>query len=229
MLQSIDAEDIKCTVFRIATWEPIQLFVKNQGEKPEHMKQLIKILEDLPDHFNLDQPEKLEEIPIKELEKALLDSVFTPNEELKNEHSGRFSDGAFPVFYSALNKTTAKAEVRYQHKKRFMSDSKSRREVNRMLFSCTFSGSVKDLQSVICPKLTQDEDVDDGYQFCQQLGREAKREGLYGLLAPSARSKGGTNLPVFLRRAISHPQPQYRITTVYNPKTKSVNARIYAL
>ena len=202
MLQSIDAEHTKRTVFRIATWEPIQPFVEDQGENPEHMNQLIEVLDDLPNYYRFNQPEQFERI--------LLDSIFEPEEELK--HFSRFCDGAFSVFYSALDKETAEAEVCYQHKKFFIRGSEDRRRVSRVLFSCEFSGSIKDLRtfvcprpkqdddhdddgavgyefctcdfselargrrSFVCPKLKQDEDVDDGYQFCQQLGREADQE-----------------------------------------------------
>ena len=160
MLQLIEAEHIKCTVFRIASWELIQPFVKHQVEDPEHMNQLIEVLDELPSYYKLNQSEQLERI--------LLDSVFEPKEEL--EHSSRFSDGAVLVFYSARDKETAEAEICYQHKKFFMRKLESRKIVNRALFSCEFSGSIKDLQAFVCPRPKQDDDQNGGgavgYEFC---------------------------------------------------------------
>ena len=55
------------------------------------------------------------------------------------------------------------------------------------------------------PKLTHDHD----YELCNRLGAEAvamKPMKLDGLLAPSARKKDGTNVPVFTRKAIHNPR-----------------------
>ncbi len=44
------------------------------------------------------------------------------------------------------------------------------------------------------------------YTFCNRLGAEAVSQDLDGLLAPSVRKPGGTNVPVFSRRALSNPR-----------------------
>ena len=137
---------------------------------------------------------------------------------------GRFSSRKVQVFYSALDEETAKAEACYWHSqinKRVVFQKIAR----RVLFSCEFSGQIKDLQSVCCSKLTQDSNVADGYKFCQELGKEADQEGLHGLLVPSARRQCGTNLPVFLKEALSNLRFEGRFDIVYNPITKSAYAQ----
>ena len=44
------------------------------------------------------------------------------------------------------------------------------------------------------------------YTFCNGLGAEAVAERLEGLAVPSARQSGGTNVPVFAKRALSNPR-----------------------
>ena len=46
------------------------------------------------------------------------------------------------------------------------------------------------------------------YTFCNRLGTEAVSADLHGLLAPSVRRSGGTNVPVFAREALSNPREQ---------------------
>ena len=100
---------------------------------------------------------------------------------------------------------TAEAEVRY-HRSRFVRDLPTR----YTLFTCDFGGSVK----VLRPKkeewqaLTYDSD----YGFCNELGAEAVTTGLDGLLAPSVRRDGGTNIPVFTRSSISNPRDLEEVT-----------------
>ena len=266
MLQSMDAKHIECTVFRLTSWEHIEHFFENQNANPERMNQVSGLLTDLPNRYKFNQPEPLEEI--------LLDPIFRPKGKLEKFRTkgklektnfGRFSSDTVAVFYSALDMETAEAEVCYQHKQFSIRGLEDQEILSWGLFSCKFSGSIKDIQAFVCPqsmqdddqngdavkqdnnaaigyefctckvpesdrdlrlfvcpKLTQNEGVDDGYQFCQELGKEAVQECLDGLLAPSARNLGGTNLPVFLRKAISNPQLRYRVDTAYDQEHDSV-------
>ena len=52
------------------------------------------------------------------------------------------------------------------------------------------------------PALTDNAD----YRFCNDLGKEARKANLHGLLAPSVRRAEGVNLPVFRRSAVSEPE-----------------------
>ena len=69
-------------------------------------------------------------------------------------------------------------------------------------FHCTFDGRALDLR----PKLTDWPwlvDPKTKNARCQELGREAHEKKIDGLLAPSARRSGGTNVPVFAREMLS--------------------------
>ena len=79
-----------------------------------------------------------------------------------------------------------------------------------MRFACDFDGCVKDLRPKKdeWPQLTYDTD----YRFCNELGSEAVRTGLDGLMAPSVRQVEGTNIPVFERSAISNLRDLEEVT-----------------
>ena len=214
VLKSINAEDFKCTVFRLHSATSIKDFAKDQTEDIEYIDQLFEDV-NMPKHYR----KKFD--GSKTFEVLLLDSLFKIPKQLPKKFPGRFSDGMFSVLYSALDKKTAEAEACYWHCRLFVRGVKRQKKIHRVLFSCEFSGPTKDLRSFSCPKLIQDDDVADGYQFCRQLGREAVDEGLHGLLAPSARRQGGTNLPVFERKALSNLRLGDHFNIVYDPNKKS--------
>lgn len=89
-------------------------------------------------------------------------------------------------------------------------------------FAGTFDGIEKDLRPKIAdwPDLVHDSD----YSFCNQLGAEAKRLELDGLVTWSARHQG-LNLPVFKRRAISDSKLEGTIAMTYHPDTGKVTAQ----
>ena len=60
------------------------------------------------------------------------------------------------------------------------------------------------------------------YTFCNKLGAEATRSGLDALLAPSVRRAGGTNLPVFARRALSNVDQLEMVSLTVDPSSRSV-------
>lgn len=62
---------------------------------------------------------------------------------------------------------------------------------------------------------------DSDYAFCNQLGAEALKGGVDGLVVPSARHEG-TNMPIFLRQAISSPQLEPIAELTYSPDTGEV-------
>lgn len=151
---------------------------------------------------------------------ALCDAPFRPKRNLrKRGRTTRFSDGSFPVFYCSLDAATAEAEIRHWLP-RIVGQPNTRRTIWYYRFACDFNGMVKDLRrkQTPWPDLTHDSD----YGFCNQLGKEAVAEELDGLLAPSARRAGGTNLPVFRRRAIDNPGDLSAVAATYDPATGAV-------
>ena len=136
----------------------------------------------------------------------LVDGSFKPKRRLwKTAYAqSRYSDGSFPVGYFSLDAATAEAEVRYWFCAKFAGKPGGPRTAWYSRFACDFQGDVKDLRPMEThwPELTHDSD----YTFCNKLGDEAVSKGLHGLMAPSARRSGGTNVPVFKRGALSNPR-----------------------
>ncbi len=144
----------------------------------------------------------------------LLDGPF----RRKPERS-RFSDGSFPVFYSSLDTETAEAESMH-HLPRYAGCPTRSRTMFFRRFSCRFEGVEKDLR----PQLGEWPDLvhSNDYTFCNLLGEEARASGIDGVAAPSARRPGGTNLPVFRRRALSDPQEGDWVSLTLNTVTSEV-------
>ena len=155
---------------------------------------------------------------VKTRPKDIVDSTFKPKPQLaKTRYATRFSDGSFPVLYGALEAHTAEAETQYWFSKRFVGKPTHARMTWYMRFTYHFNGIVKDLRpkQTEWPNLTHDND----YQFCNRLGTEAVATDLDGLLAPSVRNEGGTNLPVFARQAVNSFSEGEFIAITYHPKT----------
>lgn len=152
-------------------------------------------------------------------EQELLDTPFRPK---RNRKPTRFSDGSFPVFYSSLDPETAEEEVRYWAPT-FMGSPPRLRTVYRWLFRCTFEGVEKDLRPQIrtWPHLIHK----SNYTFCNQLGAEAVRLKVDGLVTRSARRRRGVNLPVFSRRALRDPGMVRLVAITYDPATGAVSVR----
>ena len=234
MLQSAVAWHVTRKVFRIQSYNDTVSFNEDQGlDPPDKRWILIKIdaleflknqdpdedlreIEDMdPFHKVLNLPESRciefsgskkdfkqlspETVTEMDREKLFFDPIFKPKPE--NNSDSRFSDGSFPVFYSSLKKETAKAESCYWDNT--LSDWD--KPFLRVLFSCEFSGNIKDFQSSTYPKLKQNRGQANGYAFCQELGKQSSGDRLYGLLVPSARHLDGVNLPVFSRYALCKP------------------------
>jgi hypothetical protein len=145
----------------------------------------------------------------------LLDGPFRRKRKLQT----RFSDGSYPVLYSSLDTATAEAEIRYWF---LRSSGQPQAPQTRYYwqFSCAFDGIEKDLRSKVqdWPDLVHDSD----YSFCNQLGAEAKRVEIDGLVTWSVRQKEGVNLPVFTRHAVSKARLEGLVAMTYHPSTGDV-------
>ena len=134
-----------------------------------------------------------------------LEGPFVPKPQFGPQ--SRFSDGTFPVYYSALDFETTRAEMRHHSALRVLLGSP---EKNRLVFyrevRCLFDGRAKDLRPQLgrLPCLIAEQAV-GGYDECNIIAGEARASGLDGLLTPSARHQEGTCLPVFERDSLSDP------------------------
>ena len=151
----------------------------------------------------------------------LCDESFRRKSRLRKKgHKSRFSDGSFPVFYSSLEAETAEDECKHGFMQ-FLGQPTAARTWYQLRFTCDFSGTAKDLRPKTddWPALTYRID----YNFCNKLGLEAIETGLKGLLAPSVRRAGGTNLPVFARDAIRNPVADVLVVMTHDPSTGQVS------
>ena len=146
----------------------------------------------------------------------LLDGPFQPKPRLRRRT--RFSDGSFPVFYSSLDAATGEAEIRYWFP-RYGAKPQIPRTAYYQGFTCTFDGVEKDLR----PKTQEWPDLvhDSDYKFCNQIGAEAKRSEIDGLVTWSVRHQG-VNLPVFTRQAVSDARLESIVAMTYDPNTDEV-------
>ncbi len=148
---------------------------------------------------------------------SLLDAPFRPKRRLL--HKTRFSDGSYPVFYSALELETAEAESSHWYKAGFCGSPNTARTAYYQRLSCSFHGKEKDLRKVKdeWPQL-----IDDDYTFCNAIGSEARDSKLDGLVAPSARRRSGSTTPVFSRRSISQAQDEGVVKVTLVPGNSEV-------
>ena len=84
-----------------------------------------------------------------------------------------------------------------------------------------FDGVEKDLR----PKVEEWPDLvhDSDYSFCNQIGAEARRLEIDGLVTWSARHEGA-NVPIFMPRAVSDPELEGVVAMTYDPDTDNVTS-----
>jgi len=200
MLDEIPHRKSRRVVFRLSRISANDdEFLAELGLDPEARKELLNLLSG-----------RIPQDPIADL----LDAPFRPRTKLRRKT--RFSDGTFPVFYSALAMETAQAEMAYWFGQSYAGKPKRNRTAYYQSFRCAFEGSEKDLRSKVAdwPGLIHGSD----YSLCNRLGAEARDEGIDGLVVPSARHQG-VNMPVFFRKAVSGPELEEVVTISYNPDT----------
>ena len=145
------------------------------------------------------------------------DAPFKPKRRLGRRT--RYSDGAFPVFYSSLDLQTAEAEIGHWFPV-VMGHPNTVRTAYYQQLTCTFRGRDKDIRGKVAewPDLVHKTD----YGFCNRLGAEARELGLDGLLVPSARF-AGANQPVFRREALSDAELGDVVAVTYDPTSGDVS------
>lgn len=199
-------ESLEAILFRLASQKSNVDFLRQQGFDSDSIDEMRELLEE---RGIADAPEELCDAPFRR--------------KLRLQKRGfkktRYSDGSFQVFYGSLELGTAEAEIRYWFPK-FAGRPAQPRTGFYSRFSCDFKGAIKDLRPKRAdwPNLTHDSD----YQFCNALGAEAVELGLDGLLAPSARRIGGSNVPVFKREAISSPVILDLVAVTFDPADGTV-------
>ena len=114
---------------------------------------------------------------------------------------GRFSNGSYPVLYTARSRRTASREYGYWARYFYNPVDTRPYRIRLLLVSCHVEGPSKDVRRFLkeFPWL-----IADDHTKCQELGAAARADGLYCLIAPSARDRPrGVTVPVFERDAVS--------------------------
>ncbi len=208
LLDSIAEKTLRADVFRMAgQWQATE-FLRVAGFDDESVREMLQLLSSSG---------------ISDTPQDLLDDPFRPKTQLRKAgYRTRFSDGSFPVFYSSLEPVTAEAEVKYWFIHNVAGPAKPR-VAYYSRFSCRFDGSVKDIRPALVdwPDLTHDND----YSLCNRVGAEATTSGLDGLMTPSARRAGGTNIPVFTQRALSNPVIHGLVALTLDPSSGAVDVK----
>lgn len=203
MLEKLPIQSLQERAFRYASQQNEVDFLQSMGLDTQAVEEIVELLR------------ARQEIDSLEM---LLDKPFKPKHQLeKQKLVTRYSDGSFPVFYSALERETAKEEIQHHTKKYLTQHATKPRTVYFLRFVCYFNGDGKDLRvkHTDWPWLTHDSD----YSKCHDIAYEAVREGLDGLLTPSARRNSGTCLPVFKRTALSSPESEEFVSFTFDPST----------
>lgn len=185
MLEELPKADISVDVHRFANLSHLAQLAEDKGLTLEQVAEVIAF-------------------DREDVTKELMEGPFQRKTRLDNKFGrmSRFSNGDWPVFYAAIDRTTAQEESTYHYGRKAAGDGVTRREVHYSIVRCKFSGRTVDLQ----PELSKWPDlVSEDYTFCNVLGKEAYDGGLSGLLSPSARHTGGTTVPAFVSGALSSP------------------------
>lgn len=138
-----------------------------------------------------------------------------------NLAQSRYSDGSFPVWYGALDETTALHETAW-HALQQVRQTPDVREVihrERAVWRVHASGVFVDLRRKLAdmPAL-----IGEGYADAQALGKRLAATHP-GLVAPSARCAHGACLAAFVDQVLSDPRLSYYLTYRIDPVSGTVS------
>jgi RES domain-containing protein len=185
MLEILARANVSQDVHRLANLSYIAAFAEKKGLTIDEVTDVIRFSRD-------------------DVTRELMEGPFQPKLHLGGKFGDRtrFSDGEWPVFYAAVDRTTAGKEAAHHYGRRAAGDPASPRAVYYSIVRCRFSGEIIDLrpQFPAWPDL-----VSEDYTFCNALGHEAHAVDVGALLSPSARHDGGTTMPAFIEGTLSEP------------------------
>jgi hypothetical protein len=145
---------------------------------------------------------------------AHIDRIF--DRPLNKKYSSRFSDGTYPVLYTAMACKTAFREFYYHFKLDVVDNIKESHATVLAFHPCRFTGNAVDLSRNDWPQLYSER---PDYRFCWELAAEARDLRLHGLVSPSARHPNGLCVPIFERSSASPAgkRPPFKFSVSYGP------------
>ena len=201
MIKGLDQKECKTEVFRLASISDknLKTLLLEMGITQINLREIENVVKNVG-----------KGIPISA--EDFVEYSFNPSERTPPFQVTRFGDGTIGIYYSALEEDTCKRECEFHLTNDDFETSNHPRFYS--MIKCCFQGSTLDLRGRESkyPELVSD--TEDGYPFCQDLGKHAVQNGIKGFFTPSARLEGGTCVPVFFRTAVTEPQVicQYTIT-----------------
>lgn len=142
-----------------------------------------------------------------EIQHQAIEYVFTRENGLPS----RFSNGSFPVWYGSLERDTTFYETAFHWKHTLLADAgflkiKKPLYATRRLFKANCTSTLIDIRSKTKNYPFLLERDTNRYQETQTLGSKLSKEGFPGFLTLSARTSSGTNIIVFNKKILHHPQ-----------------------
>jgi RES domain len=136
----------------------------------------------------------------------------------RGQVASRFTNGSLPVFYSALDPDTAKAE-----KAHWLQPVLS--PFNFQLVAVDFRGFHKNLGELdpVPPHLTGEKEL-GSYDACHQITAEAVADRLDAFQTPSARRPGGHCFPILTRGSVHALRPRGLVRFSYDPAQRTWTA-----
>jgi RES domain-containing protein len=116
--------------------------------------------------------------------------------------ANRFNDAGFGAWYAALEVQTALAEVTFHIGRELARVGDWNATVDWAEMWAGFAGDFVDLRGLTPPPACLDPDPARGYPAGNDLARQARGEGLNGIIYPSVRAAGGTCLVALWPHAV---------------------------
>lgn len=113
----------------------------------------------------------------------------------RGSNRSRYSNGVFPVLYTAADETVAFVEKGFWVYEIFLKPlARSKALPDYYLYKVSINGRYREYTVHDEPSIVHPTD----YSYCNNLGKAAVADGLSYLIVPSARKFGGICMPVFL-------------------------------
>lgn len=128
----------------------------------------------------------------------------------RRPEGNRFNTVEFGAWYASFDDLTAIDEVSYHRTRELMAVNFFEDEVIYQALLAKISGEFHDLRQVDSEEPFLGKDPETAYPFGQQLARDISAKGSLGLVYPSQRKIGGTNIVSFHPHSVQNLRPGAR-------------------
>lgn len=136
----------------------------------------------------------------------------------------RYSDGRYPAWYGSLDAETTMWETGYHAMKTELAVEGVTENIyrERAVYQVHCRGLLIDItdKASAHPSI-----ISNDYGYCQQIGERVHKEGHPGLLAPSARRRGGVNLVAFRKNILQEPRLSFYLTYLIDTRQQTIKVQ----